>query len=138
VSLFPEAVALPDVLGDGGIVASVPPAEVVGDETGEASAASEFAVALGEPAGTGDCHGDTVGEQAFARHADGEVTFKCPRCGGSVKQEFYGPCARCVIELRQLTAPAPDPNYVAATLPNGLPTTNYIGPRVDRNEKEPV
>lgn len=24
----------------------------------------------------------------------------CPRCGASVEQRFYGPCAGCVTELR--------------------------------------
>lgn len=58
----------------------------------------------------------------------------CPRCGGSLKGErFYGPCASCCIELCQMVPPAPDARFVPVTAANGLPTTNYIGPRVDRN-----
>lgn len=59
--------------------------------------------------------------------------MNCPRCHEHLEQEFYGPCAPCVDELRQLKQPAPHPDFVEATLPNGLPTTNYIGPRVDRD-----
>jgi hypothetical protein len=66
------------------------------------------------------------------------VTFTCPRCRQPAEERFYGPCSSCVVGLRQLTAPAPDPNFVPTTLPNGLPTTSYIGPRVDRTEKETV
>jgi hypothetical protein len=59
--------------------------------------------------------------------------MRCPRCGGQGDDErFYGPCAGCRHELRDLKAPEPDPNFVPATLGNGLPTTNYGGPRVDR------
>ena len=28
------------------------------------------------------------------------LDFACPRCGLSVQEEFYGPCATCVTELR--------------------------------------
>ena len=28
------------------------------------------------------------------------LDFACPRCGLSVHEEFYGPCATCVDELR--------------------------------------
>lgn len=27
------------------------------------------------------------------------MTVTCPRCGSSVEQRFYGPCAACVGEL---------------------------------------
>lgn len=58
--------------------------------------------------------------------------FTCPRCRKPADERFYGPCSTCVVELVALQPPTPDPNYVEATLSNGLPTTNYIGPRVDR------
>lgn len=30
----------------------------------------------------------------------GTVDVECPRCGRSVQQQFYGPCERCLAELR--------------------------------------
>ena len=32
--------------------------------------------------------------------AEAELAFKCPRCGLSVHETFYGPCTVCVDELR--------------------------------------
>lgn len=62
--------------------------------------------------------------------------MKCPRCGGTLAFErFYGPCSDCVDELRQLKAPAPDSRFMSAIAANGLPTTNYIGPRIDRRAR---
>lgn len=29
-----------------------------------------------------------------------ETDVDCPRCGASVRQRFYGPCERCLGELR--------------------------------------
>jgi hypothetical protein len=29
-----------------------------------------------------------------------ETDVDCPRCGRSVRQQFYGPCAQCLGELR--------------------------------------
>ncbi len=31
---------------------------------------------------------------------DGMVDVDCPRCGRTVQQQFYGPCERCLAELR--------------------------------------
>lgn len=31
---------------------------------------------------------------------DGLVSVDCPRCGTTVDQQFYGPCERCLGELR--------------------------------------
>ena len=31
---------------------------------------------------------------------DGLVSVDCPRCGTTVEQQFYGPCERCLGELR--------------------------------------
>lgn len=28
------------------------------------------------------------------------MTIECPRCGGGVDQEYYGPCSSCRHELR--------------------------------------
>lgn len=29
-----------------------------------------------------------------------DIDVDCPRCGRSVSQQFYGPCERCLAELR--------------------------------------
>ncbi len=31
---------------------------------------------------------------------DALLSVDCPRCGRSVEQQFYGPCERCLAELR--------------------------------------
>ena len=31
---------------------------------------------------------------------DALLDVDCPRCGGSAQQPFYGPCDRCLAELR--------------------------------------
>ena len=31
---------------------------------------------------------------------DSMLTVDCPRCGRTVDQQFYGPCERCLAELR--------------------------------------
>lgn len=31
---------------------------------------------------------------------DAETEVDCPRCGSHVRQQFYGPCERCLAELR--------------------------------------
>ena len=35
---------------------------------------------------------------------DEETEFSCPRCSGSVRERFYGPCISCREELRELFA----------------------------------
>lgn len=66
------------------------------------------------------------------------MTFTCPRCGEPAEARFYGPCSSCVVELHELKPSTPDKkNYRSATLPNGLPTTEYVGPRVDRAKPAP-
>ena len=31
---------------------------------------------------------------------DSTMSVDCPRCGSTVEQQFYGPCERCLDELR--------------------------------------
>ncbi len=31
---------------------------------------------------------------------DAQLSFDCPRCRSSVEARFYGPCERCLAELR--------------------------------------
>lgn len=39
---------------------------------------------------------------------DADLRFECPRCGGTTKGRFYGPCAGCVIELQTALATESD------------------------------
>ena len=39
-------------------------------------------------------------EEPVAFSADAPLAFKCPRCGLSARETFYGPCGACVGELR--------------------------------------
>lgn len=57
----------------------------------------------------------------------------CPRCGGEVAQEYFGPCATCRDALRQLQAPAPDPLFVESERADGRPCTDWKG-KLDLSE----
>ncbi len=37
---------------------------------------------------------------ADTQDLDVPTSFACPRCGRDVVEEYYGPCARCLGELR--------------------------------------
>ena len=41
-----------------------------------------------------------VGRVGVLDELDEMVSVDCPRCGTTVEQQFYGPCERCLAELR--------------------------------------
>ena len=50
----------------------------------------------------------------------------CPRCGAEVRQEFYGPCASCVDQLRATVGREPVAVVVAAYEPKMNVTPNFV------------
>ena len=56
------------------------------------------------------------------------LELDCPRCGAAVAQEFYGPCATCVVELRATmgTAPLGQAAEASAYEPKMNVTPNFV------------
>lgn len=44
----------------------------------------------------------TVGEVGILDDLDSTVPVDCPRCHRTADQQFYGPCERCLSELRSV------------------------------------
>ena len=55
---------------------------------------------------------------------DTVLAIDCPRCGRAVEQQFYGPCERCLGELRAIYQAAADSGAMAAVAVEYEPKMN--------------
>lgn len=42
-----------------------------------------------------------MNKESGLQSSDDPLPHMCPRCGGEVRQRFYGPCPECVGQLRR-------------------------------------